>query len=1672
MNSVSIDTISRGLAPKICRWRVRWSAGFTALLIGALQGPLAAVPATKLDQNCVATIANRSVQVKANGTYTIPNVPTDIGLYRVRVVCKTAGGAVIQGQSGFVSLIANGDTKIPKIVFGKVSPLPVTIRLAASSTSLTTLGQTTQLSVTATLPDATTTDLSTQALGTLYLSSNAKIATVSVDGLVTAVAPGQAFVTARNEGAAATIQISVNTPVSTVGDGIPDSWKIAHGLSVTDPGVAGQDPDHDGLTNLEEFLAGTDPNNPDTDGDGLSDGDEVHKYHTNPLNPDTDGDGIPDGLEVKLGTNPLNPDTDGDGIPDGIEIKLGLNPLVPDVTTTVQGRVLDGSSNPVAGAAVVIFGLITGATDGAGFFSIQHVPAHIGLITAVARTTVNNSILEGQSAATTPLDNAVTNVGVIQLGASAGNITGVVTDFRNRRVANAQVIINIGSDTRVTTADGSGFYSFSGLSSTTANPFVVTATDPATFLRGQASGTLNPNSSAVANIQLSASGTIKGTVFQTINGTPATFDTVVLTGTSLKRVTTSNQAGQFVFDFVPLGLYTVDASDQSGERGRTNAALTTPGGVVQTDIIYLGKGSVSGAVRDSSQNLVPNATVSLASHSIFGGNFTTTTDTNGHYSVSGVFLGGFDVNASSSTLRQGGRSSGSIVAEGQSVAADIVLGSSATLTGTIFHFDGATPVSNAQVSLTNGLTAVADGNGNYTFNFVPLGTYAISAVDPTNGDQGAGNAVLTTQDQVQTVNINLNGQGSVTAQVIDATSSPVANALVTLTAQGGAGGFFSGLSQADGTIPFSQVSAGSFTAVATDPVSQAGATVTGSVTAGQNTSVTLQLQPVGSVTGTVLAPDGVTPVADMTVTLAGQITQTTTSGANGGFAFNAVPAGAYQLRAFDSGGLERAQANVTLTGQGSVITQNLILSGGGTVTGGVVACTPVCTNASNVLVVVTDATGKTLSSLTDVNGVYKVNPVAVGAFLAQATFESGTNSFSGTAQGQVPTDGAIVTAPIQIISGTRFLPADFFDGNGLPYSVSLNGSLQGGIDSEFFSRFSSLPQGAVLLDVINGGIATRFAGNTTATTANSGREVDVQQQGIGGLTITRKIFVPRDGYFARYLESLQNPSGSPITVGLRLTSELRYTTQNRTSANPISTPPLLVATSTGGPALDVSSRTNPDRWVILDDVTDIDPFLDPTPPPIRESLAPIAHIFDGAGGAVSATNAQFTQDGQNRQGTLVEEFDNITVPPNGQVVLMHFFSIEVNRLGALAAARRLVQLPPEALAGIAPQDLASIQNFSVPANGTSTLASLESLNGSVSGQVLSGDNATTIPGAQVSFQSNDPLFPRTRFVNADGNAHYVFGAHFDDIGTSVPIPVTGFVVQATDLASEVQSPSTVGGFSSGSTSAVQNIVFTNFGVLKGTVRDASGSGAPSGTVQITGVTLLQPVTVTIASDGSYQVAGLPSGTYVLTASVPNLQGTANTGTATANILQGQDTTQDITLQPTGSVTGTVFDGSGSPVAGVQVQLRHSVAQYGSSTDSSGNFDFIEILAGPATLEAFDPVSQGGASAKITVVAGQNTSQNLTLVHGTGTLTGTVRDITGAAVAGASVKVIDANNNPTLLTTAADGTYTLTGVVIGPVDVEAANNSTSGTNHGFIDLPGGTTVVDVSLTTSCNSGCVL
>jgi hypothetical protein len=120
-------------------------------------------------------------------------------------------------------------------------------------------------------------------------------------------------------------QIVTTTPIVTEEPEVVDSTSTTTEedlgavqiITTTTPEVATQtdqnivdewvDTDKDGLTDTREEELGTNSLKPDTDDDGLADGDEVFIWKTDPLNPDTDGDNYLDGDEVRHGYSPLGP---------------------------------------------------------------------------------------------------------------------------------------------------------------------------------------------------------------------------------------------------------------------------------------------------------------------------------------------------------------------------------------------------------------------------------------------------------------------------------------------------------------------------------------------------------------------------------------------------------------------------------------------------------------------------------------------------------------------------------------------------------------------------------------------------------------------------------------------------------------------------------------------------------------------------------------------------------------------------------------------------------------------------------------------------------------------------------------------------------------------------------------------------------------------------------------------------------------------------------------------------------------------------------------------------------------------------------------------------------------------------------------------------------------------
>jgi len=114
-------------------------------------------------------------------------------------------------------------------------------------------------------------------------------------------------------------------------DDLPLWWELAHGFDDNDLSDSALDSDSDGLSNLQEFQSFTDPNVGDSDGDGLTDGQEVLELGLDPLSIDSDSDAIPDGWEVENGLSGSDAtdaqlDSDGDQVSNYHEYLTGTDP--------------------------------------------------------------------------------------------------------------------------------------------------------------------------------------------------------------------------------------------------------------------------------------------------------------------------------------------------------------------------------------------------------------------------------------------------------------------------------------------------------------------------------------------------------------------------------------------------------------------------------------------------------------------------------------------------------------------------------------------------------------------------------------------------------------------------------------------------------------------------------------------------------------------------------------------------------------------------------------------------------------------------------------------------------------------------------------------------------------------------------------------------------------------------------------------------------------------------------------------------------------------------------------------------------------------------------------------------------------------------------------------------
>ncbi|MEO5914563.1 MAG: autotransporter-associated beta strand repeat-containing protein [Luteolibacter sp.] len=334
--------------------------GYTSAPTIALTGGNPTVAAAGFTVNTAANTSG-GMTFTGSGTTTLGGANTYTGTTSV-----IGGSLAITGSlTGPVSVSTAGN-----LVAGEISPSFTMSTTSVSQLSLSSggtisfdldAGSNDQLTVTnpsglsisgggVKLYDIGTTNALTLT-GTFTLINYTGTLAGSISGLTVANGRVGYAYSFANTGTAITVTVSLTA--DTDGDGMPDAWEDAHGLNklVND---ADGNPDGDFATNIDEYLASTDPQNAHSDpnnidDDGLEDNWEISYFGNITAQ---NGSGDPDGdyatnlAEQAGGTSPVDridaPDSDGDGIGDAWEVAKFGNTTTANGTSDTDG---DGYSD-------------------------------------------------------------------------------------------------------------------------------------------------------------------------------------------------------------------------------------------------------------------------------------------------------------------------------------------------------------------------------------------------------------------------------------------------------------------------------------------------------------------------------------------------------------------------------------------------------------------------------------------------------------------------------------------------------------------------------------------------------------------------------------------------------------------------------------------------------------------------------------------------------------------------------------------------------------------------------------------------------------------------------------------------------------------------------------------------------------------------------------------------------------------------------------------------------------------------------------------------------------------------------------------------------------------------------------------------------------------------------
>ncbi|BDI33777.1 hypothetical protein CCAX7_58280 [Capsulimonas corticalis] len=650
---------------------------------------------------------------------------------------------------------------------------------------------------------------------------------------------------------------------------------------------------------------------------------------------------------------------------------------------------LDGGENGLAGITVTLTDangktVKTATTDANGSYSFSGVT--IGAYTVTAPSTASGDTLETAGALTVNVaankDTPNNNFGyLLPVGSLSGTFyidanknSGLDSGEAGLSGLTVNLIDATGKTVASTTTSANGAYSFTGItigSYTVSGPASAGDNTLETAATIAVSVTANANASGNNFGYLPPVGSVSGTLFIDADRdsnldtgeaglSGITVNLLDASGNIVATTTTDSSGGYSFAGLAPAG-YTVSApSAASGYALETAVTLAVTVVANQNDgandFGYVTPvGSLSGVLfldgdkdgkYDAGEALLSGVTVTVKDSS---GNVvaTTTTDSDGAYSVPGLIVGSYTVSAPTAT---GGDVLETSAALTVAVTANVDAPNNnfgyvipvGSVSGTLYIDankngalnSGEAGVSGVTVNLLDGAgnivaTTTTDGSGNYSFADVVTGAYTVSA------PAAAGGANIETSGSLSvTVTASQNSGGNNFGYVVPAIGSLSGTLYIDTnknsgldSGEAGISGVTVNLVDASGSIvattttdssgkySFTGLAAGSYKVVAPGAASSyaletsgtLSVTVVGSQNSGNNNFGYVKPAPtVGSICGVVYLDtnkDGKPGCGDyalsgVTVTLVdgnGKVVATTTTDCSGGYSFKNVPAGTYKV---------------------------------------------------------------------------------------------------------------------------------------------------------------------------------------------------------------------------------------------------------------------------------------------------------------------------------------------------------------------------------------------------------------------------------------------------------------------------------------------------------------------------------------------------------------------------------------------------------------------------------------------------------------------------------------------------------------------------------------------------------------------------------------------------------